>query len=204
MFSQRFQELQEALASSVYTNCGKVLSESEALSLIFRMISETAKRRGVVYVVGNGGSAGIASHFSNDLMKALKIPSQTLYDSNLITCLSNDLGYENVFSYPLERLMKSEDLLVAISSSGASHNILQAVKAARQRDASVFTLSGFQATNPLRAMGELNIWVDRCDYGLVESAHFVLLHTIVDSWKNISLLAGKYVGTLSGILSKQN
>jgi D-sedoheptulose 7-phosphate isomerase len=160
------------------------LVEEQAFERFIRMISET---KGIVYVIGNGGSAGIASHFCNDLMKALKIRSQTLYDSNLLTCLSNDLGYENVFSYPLDLLLKSDDLLIAISSSGKSPNILKAVDVALRRKTPVVTLSGFLKENPLSQLGELNFWIDRCDYGLVEMAHFFLLHTIIDLWNKKTL-----------------
>lgn len=204
MFSLRFQELQSALDSSVYTIEGKMIDETEAFRSAIRMIRETVEKKGIVYVIGNGGSAGIASHFSNDLMKALRVPSQTFYDSNLMTCLSNDIGYENVFSFPLERLLKPADLLVAISSSGKSPNILNAVQVAIQRKAPAITLSGFLGKNPLRTMGELNFWVDRNDYGLVETAHFFLLHTIIDLWdKNHSTVAD-YAKNIRSSNEKQN
>lgn len=186
MFSKRFLDLHAALESCVYTKRDQVISEASALEFFHRKLSETASRGGIVYVIGNGGSAGIASHFSNDLMKALRIPSQTLYDSNLMTCLSNDIGYENVFSYQLERLLKPVDLLVAISSSGNSSNILKAVAVSQRQSASVITLSGFKKDNFLRKQGDLNLWIDREDYGLVEVAHFFLLHTVVDLWNRYS------------------
>lgn len=182
MFSARFQDLKLALESCVFTTKQASISEAEAFHAAKTLIQDTAKKNGIVYVIGNGGSAGIASHFSNDLMKALQIPSQTFYDSNLMTCLSNDIGYENVFSYPLERLLKPNDLLVAISSSGKSPNIVNAAQSAIQRKVPLITLSGFLGKNPLRALGVLNFWIDRCDYGLVETAHFFLLHTIIDLW----------------------
>lgn len=198
MFSFRFQELSDAMSCCTYTSKGGSLIESEALQKAFQLISETVRQKGIVYVIGNGGSAGIASHFSNDLMKALRIPSQTFYDSNLMTCLSNDIGYENVFSYPLERVLKREDLLVAISSSGKSPNILRAAEVAIQRKVPLLTLSGFLSSNPLRTMGNLNFWVDRADYGLVETAHFFLLHTIIDLWnKRLSGMTDDDKATLS-------
>ncbi len=182
MFSARFQDLIGAVGSCEYTDQKQMLNESEALNLAFKMVSLTQFQGGIVYVIGNGGSAGIASHFSSDLMKALKIPSQTLYDSCMMTCLSNDLGYEHVFSYPLEKLVKPRDLLVAISSSGQSLNIVNAAKTALSKQASLLTLTGFSSHNPLRKLGQLNFWIDRSDYGLVESAHFFLLHAIIDLW----------------------
>lgn len=193
MFSKRFSDLNAAIASCVYSDQERVLLEDDALQSFYRMMAETVAKQGIIYVIGNGGSAGIASHFSNDLMKALQIPSQTLYDSNLMTCLANDIGYENVFSYPLERLIKSNDLLVAISSSGQSPNILKAVDAAQAKSAAVITLSGFKADNSLRKQGNLNFWIDRCDYGLVETAHFFLLHTVIDLWGKVPLTVMEYV-----------
>lgn len=182
MFDTRFEELRACVQSCSYTSLKGSLTAAEALKQAHDLIRKTRQNGGIVYVIGNGGSAGIASHFSNDLMKALQVPSQTFYDSNLLTCLANDIGYQNIFSYPLEQLLKSHDLLVAISSSGKSPNILNAAETARAHNASLMTLSGFNASNPLRSMGNLNFWIDRKDYGLVETAHFFLLHTMIDCW----------------------
>ncbi len=182
MFSQRFQELAAAVSSTQYTTVDSALDENEALKLAFKMLALTRFQNGIVYVIGNGGSAGIASHFSTDLIKSLNIPSHTFYDTNLITCLANDWGYDKVFSYPVEKLMKPTDLLVAISSSGKSPNIVKAAEAAQTKKASVITLSGFSDQNPLRKLGHLNFWVERSDYGLIETSHFFLLHTIIDLW----------------------
>lgn len=179
MFSKRFKDLSLAVSSCVYN---EHLNEDEALNLAFELLEEVIQRCGIVYVLGNGGSAGIASHFAADLIKTLKIPSQTLYDSNLLTCLANDWGYETAFSYPLSKLLKPSDLLVAISSSGKSPSILNAVKEARTIGASVMTLSGFAQDNPLRQTGDLNFWIDQSEYGLVETAHFFLLHSMIDLW----------------------
>lgn len=179
MFINRFEEVFAAISRCSYTADGKTISEDEALQKFFDMLSMT---KGIVYVVGNGGSAGIASHFSTDLMRTLKIPSQTLFDSNLMTCLANDFGYENVFSYALDKLLRPNDLLITISSSGKSSNILRSAHVAIQRDTPLITLSGFQKNNPLKELGCLNFWINQCDYGLVEMAHFFLLHTVIDLW----------------------
>ncbi len=182
MFSHRLEELAQSVRECSYTSFDGEISSKQALDRAQQLLFETKRLGGIVYVVGNGGSAGIASHFCNDLMKSRQIPSQTLYDTNLLTCLANDIGYENVFSYSLQRLLKPHDALVAISSSGKSPNILNAVYVARARRTPVMTLSGFDESNPLRTLGALNFWIDRKDYGLVETAHFFLLHTIVDCW----------------------
>jgi D-sedoheptulose 7-phosphate isomerase len=182
MFNERFEALTDAIKNCSYTSMDGEINQEMALERSHDFLKHCKQQGGIVYVIGNGGSAGIASHFCNDLMKAIQVPSQTLYDTNLMTCLANDLGYENVFSYSLQRLLKPHDLLVAISSSGKSPNILNAVYVARARRAPVITLSGFNENNPLRTLGHLNFWIDRKDYGLVESAHFFILHTIVDCW----------------------
>ncbi len=197
MFVERFSQLHQALQECRYSSFETPISASEALHHFHISLQKSAFQGGIVYVIGNGGSAGIASHFSNDLMKALKIASQTLFDSNLMTCLSNDIGYENVFSYPLERLGKAHDLLVAISSSGQSKNILNAVEICRARSIPVITLSGFLQDNPLRRMGFLNFWIDRADYGLVETAHFALLHAVIDLYPKPN--SSDYANLLKGM-----
>lgn len=204
MFTSRFQELKNATSACIYTDQKEKLSEDQALIFAFKILAQAQLDNGIVYVIGNGGSAGIASHFSNDLMKALKISSQTLYDSNLMTCLSNDIGYENVFSYPLERLLKPNDVLVSISSSGKSLNILKAAEVAISRKVPLITLSGFLEENPLRKMGSLNFWIDRCDYGIVEIAHFFLLHTIIDLWNKTSSKVTEYAEIIRDSNVKQD
>ena len=183
MFHERLDELFSCVRECSYTSATGRFTKEQAFERARKLIQTTSERGGIVYVIGNGGSAGIASHFSNDLMKALKISSQTLYDSNLLTCLANDFGYDQIFSYPLEKLLNPADLLVAISSSGKSPNIVNAASVAISKKNKLITLSGFSKDNPLRKMGALNFWINRDDYGLVETAHFFLLHTLIDCWK---------------------
>lgn len=203
MFSSRFQDLAKAVESTVYSNLNETIDEKIALETAFEMLRSLQKRGGIAYVIGNGGSAGIASHFSTDLIKSIKIPSSTLFDSNLMTCLSNDYGYDKVFSYPLEHVLKSDDLLVAISSSGKSANIVQAAEVARNKQTTLITLSGFSSDNPLRKLGNLNFWIDRSDYGLVETAHFFLLHSIIDIWNQQSTRVTEYA-RIFGSQARQN
>lgn len=183
MFLERFQELAAALESCSYTTKTEEIDENQAIAQARDLLMEVKNEKGIVYVIGNGGSAGIASHFCIDLLKSLHIPAQTLYDLSVMSCISNDLGYEYVFSYPLSLLLKPNDLLVAISSSGKSANILNGVKSAQNKGVKIITLTGFEAYNPLRREGDLNFWIDRSDYGLVETGHSFLLHTLIDLWK---------------------
>lgn len=182
MFTKRFAELSEVINKCIYSSTDRELNQDQALQAFHSLLLQTKKNDGTVFVVGNGGSAGIASHFSIDLLNAVKIPAQTLYDSNAMTCISNDYGYDQVFSRPLELLLRKNDLLVCISSSGNSQNILNAAAIAKSKDIPIITLSGFEPHNALRSVGELNFYLPIIDYGLVEMGHFFLLHTIIDSW----------------------
>ncbi|GLR80783.1 SIS domain-containing protein (plasmid) [Azospirillum oryzae] len=130
--------------------------------------------------VGNGGSAGIASHCAIDYSKNGDLRSLAFNDGAALTCLGNDLGYENVFARQVEMHGRSGDLLIAISSSGNSPNIHKAVSAARGIGCAVATFSGFKADNPLRSMGDVNFYVASDAYGFVEILHLSLCHAILD------------------------
>jgi D-sedoheptulose 7-phosphate isomerase len=149
----------------------------EAALSALRLIPESANK---VMFVGNGGSAGIAGHMAIDFAKNGGIRSMTFNDASSLTCLANDLGYENVFAAQVEMLAVAGDLLIAISSSGESNNILRAVTAAKARGCRVITLSGFKPGNTLRKSGDLNFYVGSFVYGFVETAHQIILHAILD------------------------
>ncbi len=133
-----------------------------------------------VIMVGNGGSAGIASHQSVDYWKNGGVRAMAFNDSSLLTCIGNDLGYEHVFSAPIEQFADRGDIVFAISSSGASPNILNAAKAARNKGCGLITFSGFASDNPLRSLGDLNFHVASSSYGLVEILHLFIIHTVLD------------------------
>jgi D-sedoheptulose 7-phosphate isomerase len=133
-----------------------------------------------IMFVGNGGSAGIASHLAIDYSKNGGLRSLSFNDPSALTCLANDLGYENVFAKQIELHARAGDLLVAISSSGRSPNILAAVAAARKRDCRIATYSGFSEANDLRRLGDVNFYVPAQEYGFVEIAHLTLCHAVLD------------------------
>ena len=133
-----------------------------------------------IMFIGNGGSAGIASHMAIDYSKNGNIRSQAFNDSSALTCLGNDLGYENVFAKQIELHARPGDLLVAISSSGNSENILGGVDQARKTGCQVITLSGFGEDNRLRGLGDINFYVPSQEYGFVEITHLALCHAVVD------------------------
>jgi|SRR5580658_1767015 D-sedoheptulose 7-phosphate isomerase len=130
--------------------------------------------------IGNGGSAGLASHLAIDFCKNGGLRAVAFNDPSALTCLGNDLGYENVFAQQIVFHARPGDMLVAFSSSGRSPNILAAVRAARARDCSVVTFSGFGETNALRQAGDVNFYIRSDEYGFVEVAHLSLCHAILD------------------------
>ena len=178
--SKRSQSLTEAINSTVFSVDELTLSSDEAFKSILNYLNRAKANHNKVFVIGNGGSAGIASHHVVDLINVLKVPATTVSDNNLVTCMANDFGYETCFARPLDVLANEGDVLIAISSSGRSQNILDATEVLRRKGGCVITLSGFLEDNPLRALGDINIWTPVEDYGLVESAHFFILHTLVD------------------------
>ncbi|MBR5163718.1 MAG: SIS domain-containing protein [Schwartzia sp.] len=144
---------------------------------IFRAARDTA---GLVYFIGNGGSAGIAMHMTADFLKNGKMRTVSMYNPATLTCLGNDFGIEYIFSKQLELLVRPGDLLVAISSSGNSPNILRGIEAAKDNGAQVITLTGFCEDNKARQMGDFNIYVPSMEYGIVESVHNIILQQAVD------------------------
>ena len=135
---------------------------------------------GKVIVVGNGGSAAIASHVAVDLTKAARVRAINFNEADLITCFGNDYGYENWMAKALEFYSDAGDVAVIISSSGQSQNVVIGAKAARDLGLQVVTLSGFRADNPLRAIGDLNLWVNSESYNIVETTHQSWLLAVID------------------------
>jgi len=144
------------------------------------IVTQTATGRKVMFI-GNGGSAAIASHQAVDYWKNGGMRAIAFNDSSLLTCISNDFGYPQVFVKPVEMFADPGDVLVAISSSGRSENILSAVNAARKKGCKVITMSGFAADTPLRLGGDLNFYVASDSYGYVEIVHLTLCHCILDT-----------------------
>lgn len=133
-----------------------------------------------IFLIGNGASASMASHFSADLAKNGMVRTQVFTDLSQITAIGNDIAFHQIYALPLRNYARSGDLLIAISSSGASPNILEAVKAGRERGVTVITLSAFQPGNPLRQSGDYNFYVPATTYGLAETAHAAILHHWMD------------------------
>ena len=181
MKNKPFTELTNLLSGIETTDSARqALDFQKAISQVSKLISGQSKKGNKIIFIGNGGSASIASHIATDFLKNLKIPALAFNDSSLLTCLSNDLGYEYVFSVPIGILAKKGDILFAISSSGKSKNILNAATQGKKKGCIVIGLSGFSLQNPLRNMGDINFYVPSSSYGAVEIAHLAICHAIVD------------------------
>ena len=132
-------------------------------------------------IFGNGGSAAIASHCVVDLTKNADIRAINFNEADLITCFANDYGYEKWVEKAVEFYGDERDVFIGISSSGSSENILNGCLAARKKNFSkVITLSGMQAENPLRQLGDINLWANSMAYNHIENIHQIWLLAVVD------------------------
>jgi D-sedoheptulose 7-phosphate isomerase len=156
------------------------ITAEEGIRHVLLQLQEARAIDNQVYLIGNGGSAAIVAHVRNDLVSKACMRAHVLHESSLLTCMSNDHGYERAYAEMLERFLRPGDILIAVSSSGRSENILQAVDVAHARGASTITLSGFSPQNPLRAKGSINFWLPSNDYGEIEVGHQLILHYLSD------------------------
>jgi D-sedoheptulose 7-phosphate isomerase len=179
--------------TTYFTEIGRVCSSVSVsdgqgtpldLATGFNWIGDRARRAHAsdhkVILIGNGGSAAIASHQAIEFLKNGGVRAMALNDGATLTAIANDLGYANVFAEQLRLSSLPGDLLIAISSSGQSTNILKAVEVARERKVDIATFSGFRPDNLLRSRGDVNFYVDSSQYGFVEIAHHALIQAILD------------------------
>ena len=147
---------------------------------IVKIFREVKKKKKKVILVGNGGSAAMASHVSVDLTKMCKIRAINFNEADLLTCFSNDYGYEKWVEKALSFYADNGDLVICISSSGQSKNIINGAKFAKKIGCKVVTLTGFNKDNKVRKIGHINLWLDSKNYNLVEMTHHIWLLAIVD------------------------
>ena len=134
-----------------------------------------------IMIFGNGGSAAIASHVSVDLTKNAKVRCVNYNEADLITCFSNDYGYEKWIAKAIDFYSDEKDVLILISSSGKSKNMINACNSAREKKISkIITFTGHDKNNPLSKLGDVNFWIDSKAYNYVENTHQIWLLTIVD------------------------
>jgi D-sedoheptulose 7-phosphate isomerase len=135
-----------------------------------------------IIILGNGGSNAIASHISQDYTKALGKKSVSFSDSSRLTCYINDYGMDEAYVKFLEHFCENDFLVILISSSGNSPNIINAAEYCKTNKIDFVTLSGFDLDNKLNRfsdLSKLNFWVDSFDYGIVECLHQIILHSVI-------------------------
>ena len=130
---------------------------NSGIDLLTERFVKHKKMGSLVFFIGNGGSAAIASHMTADFMKNGGMNTYSLYDNAVLTCMGNDYGYEYVFSKPLEFLGREKDLLVAISSSGNSPNIINAIHTANNKGMEVITFTGFKEDNQAKQLWAVTV-----------------------------------------------
>ena len=172
------------------TFLNKISETNSNLNIFLKIImnlKKLNKKKNKVHIFGNGGSAAIASHFSMDLTNNSDIKCLNYNDASLITCYSNDFGFKNWISRVIEKYGSKNDLLIIISSSGKSQNMINAIKSAkRKKFSNIITLTGFNKNNPIKKGGDLNLWIDCKEYNIIENIHQFWLLMIVDIIKNKS------------------
>jgi len=182
----RYDDYIETLSSAIRaveatSSDGTGLTVDAAIEQIHRILRGILNGPNKVMFVGNGGSAGIAGHMAIDFAKNGGVRAITFNDASSLTCLGNDLGYDQVFAKQVEMQGLGGDVLIAISSSGESKNILCAAEMAATKGCAVITLTGFSPGNALRRLGAVNFYVNSGVYGFVETAHQTILHAILDT-----------------------
>jgi D-sedoheptulose 7-phosphate isomerase len=168
-------------AIDVSDSTGAVIEFRDGMARAVELLATQAGQGRKIMFVGNGASAAISSHQAVDFWKTGGMRAIAFNDPALLTCISNDFSYAQVFEKPIEMFADAGDVLIAVSSSGRSENIVRAAHAARRRDCRIITLSGFERDNPLRALGDLNFHVRSKSYGLVEVTHLGISHCLLDT-----------------------
>ncbi len=166
---------------SITDKDGKNIDIDEGFRILEKKILELKKNKNSLFVIGNGACASIASHLSADLAKNGKIRTRVFTDLALLTAMANDNGYKNVFSDSMEIWSNTGDILVTISSSGNSQNIIKAIETAQNIGVFCISLSAMKKGNTSRRIGDLNIYIPAKEYGNAEVIHSMILHYLTDN-----------------------
>ncbi len=155
-------------------------AEADLLEIRGRILS-IRERGGKVLIAGNGGSAAIADHCAVDFTKNARVRTLSFAGTPWVSCLANDFGYDQWVARSLEMHADDGDLVILISSSGASENMLRGAETAKALGLYLVTMSGFSPDNPLRRLGNLNLWLDSRAYNIVEMTHQIWLLAVCDA-----------------------
>ena len=157
-------------------------SDMENLHKAAMQILKTIKKDATIYVCGNGGSAAIANHYVVDFLKFFR--EKTIYKPKIfsfsnnietITAISNDINYKFVFKYQAENLCKKNDLIIIVSSSGNSENIIELLKFTKKNKITTIGFSGFKG-GYLKRNSDISVHINAENYGISEDAHHILMH----------------------------
>jgi len=160
--------------------------QTDKLLEIFTVLNKINNNNSV-HVFGNGGSASIASHFSMDLTNNSSIRCLNYNDPAIITCYSNDFKYENWVSRAIKKYGKKKDILILISSSGKSKNMINGIKEAKKKKFhKIITFTAFDKQNFLNKNGDINFWVSSKEYNIIENTHQFFLLMLVDMFKKFN------------------
>lgn len=158
--------------------------DREAVEQAARMLADVTAAGKRVYCCGNGGSAAISNHLVCDCMKGIRSdstlrPQVVSLSSNIeiITAIGNDIGYDDIFRFQLESLAQPGDMLITISSSGASPNIVAAIEWAKENGVTTIAMTGF-AGGKSRELADISLHVDADNYGIIEDLHQSLMHLL--------------------------
>lgn len=176
-----------ALASlEISDRSGESLLHDQGFDRLCELSTQVREAGRKQYLVGNGASAAFANHMALDWTKNGGVASHAFANSALLTAMGNDLGFAEAFSAPLSWYAKSKDLLITVSSSGNSSNIVKTIETARAKGMGVVTFSGLKPNNKSRQLGDVNLYIPAKTYGIVECAHQVLLHVWLDKFMGVT------------------
>ena len=178
----------EKIIKEYISNLQSLLSEIDLKSVtdIINTLESVHAKKSKIYIIGNGGSAATASHMANDLSVGLKLREirnfnvESLSDnSSVCTAIANDVGYENIFYAQLKNKITKDDLLIAISCSGNSQNIIKASEYAKRIGTTIIGMTGFEGGR-LKELSDIRFHINtqKGDYGLVEDMHMILDHIL--------------------------
>ena len=156
-------------------------SDLKKIEEFSKILIDTEKSGNNIFIFGNGGSSAIASHFSVDLTKNARVKCLNLNEYDLITCFSNDYGYERWVEKSIEFYCKKGDTIILISAGGNSLNMINGANKAKEKKVNkIITLTGNDKENKLSKLGDINFWVDSKSYNHIENVHQAILLSIVD------------------------
>lgn len=186
MYSQKyFDSISAALGGTEASIGVETVAIEQALNRSVEILKNVQRSSGTQFFLGNGASAAFAEHMALDWTKNGGVRSQNPSSSVLLTALANDISFQDAFATYLDRYARKGDLVITISSSGNSENVLRAIATARRMECQVITLSGLKPDNSSRKLGDVNFYVPARTYGITECAHQVLLHMMIDAFMGV-------------------